>query len=108
MEIDFGFRTKAYYCFVEWLTTCSNLDEYALKLHNDDKDAASLVKTFLLLTFLVLGFLVSFFSTLGDAPRIDLPLSKFSLAISVFASSFLELSLSVDETNIIVLDEAIL
>ena len=107
METNSSFRTRAYYCFVEWQTTCSNLDESALKLHGDDRNAASLVKTFLLLTFLVLGFLVSFFSTLGGAPRIDLPLSKFSLAISVLASSFLELSLSVDETNIIVLDEAI-
>ena len=46
MEIDSGFWTRAYCCFVEWLTTCSNLDEYALKLHNDDSDAASSVETF--------------------------------------------------------------
>ena len=46
MEIDSGFRMRAYYCFVEWLTTCSNLDEYALKLYSDDRDAASSVETF--------------------------------------------------------------
>ena len=46
METDFGFRTRAYYCFVEWLTTCSNLDVYALKLHSDDRDVASSVETF--------------------------------------------------------------
>ena len=59
-------------------------------------------------TFLVLGFLVSFFSTLGSALRIDLPLSIFSLAISVLKSSFLELTLSTGETNTVVLDKAIL
>ena len=46
MEIDSGFRMKAYYCFVEWLTTYSNLDEYALKFHSDDKNVASSVKIF--------------------------------------------------------------
>ena len=46
METDSSFWTRAYYCFVEWLTTCNNLDEYALKLHNDDKNAASSVETF--------------------------------------------------------------
>ena len=46
METDFGFQTRAYYCFVEWLNTCSNLDEYALKLHSDDRDEASLVEAF--------------------------------------------------------------
>ena len=60
------------------------------------------------LSFLFLGFLVSFFLTLGGAPRIDLPLSKFSLTNSVLASSFLELTLSAGQTKIIVLDEAIL
>jgi len=40
METDSGFQTRSYYYFVEWLTTCSNLDEYALKLHSDDRDAA--------------------------------------------------------------------
>ena len=46
MEIDSSFRTRSCYCFVKWLTTCSNLDEYALKLHGDDRNAASLVETF--------------------------------------------------------------
>ena len=46
METDSGFWTRAYYCFVEWLTTCSNLDEYAQKLHSDDRNVASLVETF--------------------------------------------------------------
>ena len=46
MGTDSGFRTKAHYCFVEWLTTCSDLVEYALKLYSDDKDAASSIETF--------------------------------------------------------------
>ena len=46
MEIDSGFLTRAYYYFVEWLTIYSNLDVYALKLCNDDRNAASFVKTF--------------------------------------------------------------
>ena len=46
MEIDSGFQTRAYYCFVKWLTYCSNLDEYALKLHGDNRNAASFVATF--------------------------------------------------------------
>ena len=57
---------------------------------------------------IVLGFLVSFFSSLRDAPKIDLPLSMFSLAISVLVSLFLELTLLAGETNIVVLEEAIL
>ena len=108
MEIDSGFRMRAYYCFVEWLTTCNNLEEYALKLYNDDRNAVSFVETFFLFSLLFLGFLASFFSTLGGGPKIDLPLSKFSLAISVLVSSILELTLSVGETNTVVLDEAIL
>ena len=43
-----------------------------------------------------------------DALRIDLSLSNFSLAISVLISSFLELTLLAGETNIVVLEEAIL
>ena len=74
-----------HYCFVEWLTTYSNLDKCVLKLHSDDRNEASFAETFLLLSFLVLGFLVSFFSTLEGASRIDFPLSKFSLAILVLA-----------------------
>ena len=38
----------------------------------------------------------------------DLPLSKFLLAKTVLASSFLELTLSAGETKTVVLDEAIL
>ena len=45
MGIDSSFRTRAYYYFVKWLTTWSNLDEYALELHSDDKDAAFSVET---------------------------------------------------------------
>ena len=107
MKTDSGFRTRAYYCFVEWLTTCSNLDEYALKLHSDDRDAASSVETFfvnLLSPRVSSLFLFNF----RDALRIDLSLSNFSLAISVLISSFLELTLLVGETNTIVLEEAIL
>ena len=63
---------------------------------------------FLLFSLFVLDFLASFFSTLGGAPRIDLPLSKFSLANYFLASSFLELTLLVGETKIVVLDKAIL
>ena len=46
METNFGFPMRSYSCFVEWLTTYSNLDEYSLKLHSDDRDAASSVETF--------------------------------------------------------------
>ena len=49
-----------------------------------------------------------FLSTLGGAPKIDLPLSKFSLVISVLNSLFSELTLSAGEKNTIVLEEAIL
>ena len=46
MKIGSGLRTRSYYCFVEWLTTCSNLDKCALKLHSDDRDVVSSVETF--------------------------------------------------------------
>ena len=46
METNSDVQTRAYYCFVEWLTTCSNLDEYTLKLHSDDRNAASSINTF--------------------------------------------------------------
>ena len=63
---------------------------------------------FLFLALLLLGFLVSFFSILGGAPRIDLPLSRlFSLAISVLVSFFSRFSLLVGETKIVLLEEAI-
>ena len=45
METDFGFRTRSYHCFVEWLATCSNLDEYALKLHSNDREVVFSVET---------------------------------------------------------------
>ena len=107
METDFGFRVRAYYCFVEWLTTCSNLDEYALKLHSDDRDAASSVETFFV-NLLRRRVSSIFLFNLRGALRIDFPLSKFSLAISILISSFLELTLSAGETNIVVLEETIL
>ena len=44
METDSDFRMRSYCCYVEWLTTCSNLDKYALKFHSDDRDAASIGK----------------------------------------------------------------
>ena len=46
MQTDYGFRMRTYYCFVVWLITCNNLDEYALKLHSDDRNAVSFVETF--------------------------------------------------------------
>ena len=58
--------------------------------------------------FLALGFLVSFLSSLEGVPKIDLPLSMFSLAKTVFTSLFSNLTLLVEETNTIVLVEAIL
>ena len=45
METDSDFWMRSYYCFVEWLTTCSNLDEYALKLYSDDRDVVFSVET---------------------------------------------------------------
>ena len=46
METDSSFQIRLYCCSVEWLTTCSNLDEYALELHSDDRNAASSIETF--------------------------------------------------------------
>ena len=46
METDSSFLTRAYDCFVEWLTTYSSLDVYALKLRSDDRNAVSFVETF--------------------------------------------------------------
>ena len=46
MESDSSFQMRSYCYFVEWLTTCSNLDKYALKLRSDDRDVASFIKTF--------------------------------------------------------------
>ena len=107
METGSGFRMRAYYYFVEWLTTCSNLDEYALKLYSDDINAASSVETFFV-SLLSPRVSSLFLFNFRDALRIDLSLSNFSLAILVLISSFLELTLLVGETNTIVLEEAIL
>ena len=60
------------------------------------------------LAFLALGFLTFFFSSLGGAPKIDLPLSMFSLANLVLISLFSILTLLVGGTKTVVLEEAIL
>ena len=57
--------------------------------------------------FLALGFLVSFLTSLRGAPKIDLPLFMFSLAKSVLTLVFLESTLLVGETKIVVLAKAI-
>ena len=46
METDSGFQKRSYYCFLEWLTTYSNLDKCALKFHSDNRNTASFVETF--------------------------------------------------------------
>ena len=46
VKSDLDHRMMTHYCFVEWLTTYSNLDECVLKLHSDVRNAASLVETF--------------------------------------------------------------
>ena len=58
--------------------------------------------------FLAIGFLISFLSSLRGAPKIDLPLSMFSLAKTVFTSLFSDSTLLVGETKTVVLVEAIL
>ena len=58
--------------------------------------------------FLALGFLISFLSSLGGAPKIDLPLSMFSLANTFVTSLFFYSTLLLGETKTIVLAEAIL
>ena len=50
----------------------------------------------------------SFLSSLGGAPRIDLPLSMFSLANSFLTSLFLVSILLVEGTKTVVLEVAIL
>ena len=57
---------------------------------------------------IALGFLASFLSSLGGAPKIDLPLSKFSLARLILTLVFSILVLLVGETKIVVLVEAVL
>ena len=58
--------------------------------------------------FLTLRFFVSFLSSLGGAPKIDLPLSTFSLAKVVLTSLFSDSTLLVRETKTVILGEAIL
>ena len=53
--------------------------------------------------FLALGFLVSFLSSLGGAPKIDLPLSMFSLANSFLTTLFLVSILLARGTKTVVL-----
>ena len=53
-------------------------------------------------------FLISFLSSLGGAPKIDLPLSIFSLANSFLTSLFLVSTLLVEGTKTVVLEVAIL
>jgi len=45
MRVGVNFGSLTHYCFVEWLTTYSNLDECAQMLHKSDINKASLVKT---------------------------------------------------------------
>ena len=46
MEADSGFPTQSCYCFVEWLTTYSNLVKYVQLRHNDDRNAVFSIWTF--------------------------------------------------------------
>ena len=57
---------------------------------------------------LALGFLISFLSSLGDAPKIDLPLFKFSLAKPILTSVFSISVLLAGGTKTVVLVEAVL
>ena len=57
---------------------------------------------------LVLGFLISFLSSLEGAPKIDLPLSIFSLANSFLTSFFSVSKLLAGGTKTVALVEAIL
>ena len=58
--------------------------------------------------FLALGFLISFLSCLRGAPKIDLPLSMFSLTKAVLTSLFLDSTLLTGETKTVVLVDAVL
>ena len=57
----------------------------------------------LIIPFIALEFLISFLSSLGGAPKIDLPLSMFSLANSFLTLLFLVSTLSAGGTKIVVL-----
>ena len=52
--------------------------------------------------FFALGILISFLSSLGGAPKIDLPLSMFSLANTIFTLFFSDSTLLVGETKTVV------
>ena len=69
-----------------------------------------LLLLFRLLRVSLLSFrvLTSFFSSLGGAPKIDLHLSKFSLANSVLISLFSILTLLAGGTKTVVPEEAVL
>ena len=58
--------------------------------------------------FLALGFLFSFLLSLGGAPKVDLPLSTFSLVNSFLTSLFLVSTLLAGRTKTVVLVDAIL
>ena len=105
IEANFGFQILSCRCSVKWLSTYSNLVEYDRQLHNDDRDASSFVWE---LAFLALGFLASFLSSLGGAPKIDLPLSKFSLARLILTSVFSISVLLAGGTKTVILVEAVL
>ena len=60
------------------------------------------------MAFLALGFLASFLSCFKGAPKIDLPLSKFSLAKLVLTSLFSFSTLLLGGTKTVILVEAIL
>ena len=57
---------------------------------------------------LALGFLISFLLSLGGAPKIDLPLSMFSLANTVLTLLLPDSTLLVGEKKTVVLVEPIL
>ena len=104
---------RSYCCSVEWLTTYSNLVEYVQLLHSDGSSTVMVEMLLLLfkllsIAFLALGFLVSFLSNLEGAPKIGLPLYMFSLAKAILTLLFLDSTLVVGETKIVVLVEAIL
>ena len=107
MKTDSGFQMRSYYCFVEWITTCSNQVEYVLKLYSDDKDAVSSIQTFDYFPSQFQGFQSLSYQAQGVLIRQIYP-SMFSLAKTVLTSLLSELTLLAGETNTVVLEEAIL
>ena len=77
-------------------------------------DSSTMMIEMLLLLFRLLRVsllsprVTSFFSSLGGAPKIDLPLSMFSLAYLVLISLFSILTLLAGGTKTVVLEEAVL